>query len=126
MYYCLTRARLCSALRFVKAPTGRSSRTCARALCERCRRPTSVCYCAHITPLQTRTRVIVLQHPRERDVGIGTARIARLCLPGAVLRVGIDFSDDPVVQAALASGETMSSIQGRRRAMWSPWRLVSP
>jgi len=76
-----------------------------RALCERCRRPTTVCYCAHITPLQTRTRVIVLQHPRERDVGIGTARIARLCLPGALLRVGIDFSDDPVVQAALASGQ---------------------
>jgi DTW domain-containing protein YfiP len=50
--------------------------------------------------------VIVLQHPRERDVGIGTARIARLCLPGALLRVGIDFSDDPVVQAALASSET--------------------
>jgi DTW domain-containing protein YfiP len=50
--------------------------------------------------------VIVLQHPRERDVGIGTARIARLCLPGATLRVGIDFSDDPVVQAALASGQT--------------------
>ena len=66
----------------------------------------TVCYCAHITPQETRTRVIVLQHPRERDVGIGTARIARLCLPGAILRVGIDFSDDSVVQAALKSGQT--------------------
>jgi len=65
----------------------------------------SVCYCAHITPQETRTRVIVLQHPRERDVGIGTVRIARLCLPGATVRVGIDFSDDEVVQAAIASGQ---------------------
>jgi DTW domain-containing protein len=76
-----------------------------RALCPRCWRPVSVCYCAHIVPLQTQTRVIVLQHPRERDVGVGTVRIARLCLPNAVVRVGIDFADDPVVQAALASGQ---------------------
>ena len=66
----------------------------------------SVCYCAHVTPLQTRTRVIILQHPRERDVGVGTVRIARLCLPDAIVRVGIDFSDDPVVQEAMASAKT--------------------
>jgi DTW domain-containing protein len=66
----------------------------------------SVCYCAHVTALETRTQVIILQHPRERDVGVGTVRIARLCLPGAIVRVGLDFSDDPVVQAALASGRT--------------------
>jgi DTW domain-containing protein YfiP len=75
-----------------------------RELCPRCWRPVSVCFCAHIVPLQTRTRVIILQHPKERDVGVGTVRIARLCLPNAVVRVGIDFSEDPVVQAALASG----------------------
>jgi DTW domain-containing protein len=76
-----------------------------RTLCEHCWRPVSVCYCAHIVPLQTRTRVIILQHPRERDVGVGTVRIARLCLPNAVVRVGIDFSDDQVVQTTLASGQ---------------------
>jgi DTW domain-containing protein len=72
-----------------------------RLVCDRCRRPASVCYCAHITALETATRVLLLQHPRERDVAIGTARIARLCLPRSELRIGVDFERDPVVQAAL-------------------------
>jgi len=61
-----------------------------------------VCYCAQLPRLPTRTRVLVLQHPRERSVGIGTARMAQLALPNSLLRVGIDFAADPVVQAALA------------------------
>ena len=61
-----------------------------------------VCYCALIPGLPSQTRVLVLQHPRESRVGIGTARMAQLALPNSVLRVGIDFSADPVVTAALA------------------------
>ena len=72
-----------------------------RAICARCRRPESVCYCAHLVSLPTRTRVLLLQHPRERDVPIGTARLAHLCLPGSQLRVGVDFDDDAQVRAAL-------------------------
>jgi DTW domain-containing protein YfiP len=60
-----------------------------RAVCQRCRRPEQVCYCAHVTPLATRTKVVILQHPRERDVPINTARIAALCLPDAELHVGV-------------------------------------
>jgi DTW domain-containing protein len=74
----------------------------ARETCARCRRPAVVCYCEHLPRLPTRTRVMVLQHPRERRVGIGTARMAQLALPNSVLRVGIDFSVDPVVTATLA------------------------
>jgi DTW domain-containing protein YfiP len=48
--------------------------------------------------------VVVLQHPRERRVGIGTARMAHLCLPNSLLRVGIDFADDAEVTRALAGG----------------------
>jgi DTW domain-containing protein YfiP len=73
-----------------------------RAICARCRRPESVCYCAHLVSLTTRTRVLLLQHPRERHVPIGTARLAHLCLPGSELRVGVDFDDDGAVRAALA------------------------
>jgi DTW domain-containing protein YfiP len=73
-----------------------------RAICERCRRPTSVCYCAHLVSLPTRTRVVLLQHPRERHVPIGTARLAHLCLPDSALHVGVDFDDDQQVRAALA------------------------
>ena len=67
----------------------------ARAVCARCRRPEVVCYCRFATRIETRTRVVILQHPRERDVAINTARIAPLCLPNAELHVGIDWSERP-------------------------------
>jgi DTW domain-containing protein YfiP len=60
-----------------------------RAVCAACRRPSTVCYCRHITKVPTRTRIVVLQHPRERDMPIGTARMATLCLPNAELHEGI-------------------------------------
>ena len=53
-----------------------------RSACLRCRRPTSVCWCAHLPTLPTTTRVVLLQHPRERRMAIGTARMAHLSLPG--------------------------------------------
>jgi DTW domain-containing protein YfiP len=65
----------------------------------------SVCYCAHLVTLETRTRVLLLQHPRERRTPIGTARLAHLCLPGSELRIGVDFDDDLSVQRALAEAE---------------------
>ena len=46
--------------------------------------------------------MLLLQHPRERDVPIGTARLAHLCLPGSELRVGVDFDDDARLHAVLA------------------------
>jgi DTW domain-containing protein YfiP len=75
-----------------------------RSICARCRRPESVCYCAHLVSLPTRTRVLLLQHPRERHVPIGTARLAHLCLPGSELRVGVNFDDDAQVRAVLSGG----------------------
>jgi tRNA-uridine aminocarboxypropyltransferase len=73
-----------------------------RASCTRCGRPRVVCYCAHLAPIETRTRILLLQHPREEHVPINTARIAHLCLPHSELRVGIDFSCDPWVRETLA------------------------
>lgn len=65
-----------------------------RVDCARCGRPVVACYCAHVTVIPTRTRVVVLQHPRERHKAIGTARIAALCLPSAEIVVGVDFAND--------------------------------
>lgn len=73
----------------------------ARAVCATCRRPTGVCYCAHVTRIPTKTRVVILQHPRERDVAINTARIAALCLPNAELHVGVSFEEDAAMAARL-------------------------
>lgn len=76
--------------------------TAPRARCVRCRRPEIVCYCAALPRLDTETRVVILQHPRERDMPIGTARMASLCLPRAELHVGIRWSASAPLAAALA------------------------
>ncbi|TMQ10403.1 MAG: DTW domain-containing protein [Deltaproteobacteria bacterium] len=65
-----------------------------RSMCARCRRPTSVCYCSALPQIETATRVVILQHPRERDMPIGTARMASLCLPRAELHVGVRWAGE--------------------------------
>ena len=73
-----------------------------RERCTRCRRPVIVCYCAALPQLETRTRVVILQHPRERHVPIGTARMASLCLPGSELHVGVRWGESTALARALA------------------------
>ena len=72
-----------------------------RSMCGRCRRPTSVCYCVALPRLDTATRVVILQHPRERDMPIGTARMASLCLPAAELHVGVRWTDSAPLTRAI-------------------------
>jgi len=77
-----------------------------RPTCAACGRPEVVCYCRFVTRLATKTRVLILQHPREEKVPINTARIAALCLENAELHVGVKWRDlqalaDPERPAAL-------------------------
>ncbi len=61
-----------------------------------------MCYCARLPRLETATRIVILQHTRERDMAHGTARMASLCLPGASLHVGVDWARHAPVMRALA------------------------
>jgi DTW domain-containing protein YfiP len=79
----------------------RMTENATRPSCARCLRPLTACFCEHLQSLPTRTRVLLLQHPREHRMAIGTARMAHLSLPNSVLRVATDFSSDPVVAEAL-------------------------
>jgi len=76
-----------------------------REICDRCRRPVEGCYCAHVTPIETRTRLVLLQHPRERYVAIGTAHMASLCLTNSELHIGIDWSRSEPLRRALSNPE---------------------
>jgi DTW domain-containing protein YfiP len=73
----------------------------SRPVCSRCSRPQVTCYCAHVALVPTRSRLLVLQHPREHDKAIGTARIAALGLPEAQIVVDVEFAHDARVRAAL-------------------------
>ncbi len=90
---------------FPVRPEARVPEGAPRAVCARCDRPSRVCLCRHLTPLATRTRVLLLQHPRERRKAIGTAKLAHMCLPNSELRVGVSFEDDPVVRARIEDPE---------------------
>ena len=59
--------------------------------CARCGKPMAVCVCAEVTPQPTRLRVVVLQHPQEPDVLLGSAKLATLGLERGALRVGLSW-----------------------------------
>jgi DTW domain-containing protein YfiP len=56
-----------------------------RPRCYRCLRPETMCWCAELPTVPTRTRFVVLQHPHERQHPFGTARIVDMCMPNASL-----------------------------------------
>jgi DTW domain-containing protein YfiP len=81
-----------------------------REVCPRCSRPVRVCYCEHLTSIDTKTHVVLLQHPREEDMAIGTARMASLCLPNSELHVGVDFQTSPALRRALSDPERPAAL----------------
>ncbi|WP_286914944.1 MULTISPECIES: tRNA-uridine aminocarboxypropyltransferase [unclassified Pseudomonas] len=64
-----------------------------RPRCERCQRPLDHCLCPLIPTLDSRTRVVLLQHPSETAHALNTARLAALGLVNAQLRIGEVFDD---------------------------------
>ncbi|UZE25229.1 DTW domain-containing protein [Pseudomonas sp. B21-056] len=67
----------------------------SRIHCPRCHRPQSHCLCPLIPSLDSRTRVLLLQHPSEVNHALNTARLAALGLNNAELVVGEVFEDLP-------------------------------
>ncbi|UOB22649.1 DTW domain-containing protein [Pseudomonas orientalis] len=65
----------------------------SRPQCSRCLRPISHCLCPLIPRLDSRTRVLLLQHPSEVNHALNTARLAALGLTHAQLVVGEVFDD---------------------------------
>ncbi|MBC2379573.1 DTW domain-containing protein [Pseudomonas sp. WS 5106] len=67
----------------------------SRPQCSRCLRPVTHCLCALIPSLDSRTRVLLLQHPSEVGHALNTARLAALGLNNAQLVVGEVFEGLP-------------------------------
>ncbi len=68
------------------------------------------CWCPHLVSLPTRTRVVLLQHPRERGLAIGTAYMASLCLPNAELHVGVSWGDSAALGRALSDPDRPAAL----------------
>lgn len=83
--------------------------------CETCHRPTVVCVCERITSYPTQLRVLILQHPQERDALLGSAQIVAASLPKAQIVVGLSWRN-----LAAALGE--ESVDTKRWAVLFPDR----
>ena len=89
-----------------------------RASCARCLRPVKLCWCEHLTTLDTKTRVVLLQHPKERDLAIGTARVI----------LNEVNSANPSQNAPRRSSQGWDCCAASDPAAGTPWRnqLASP
>jgi DTW domain-containing protein YfiP len=74
-----------------------------RSTCSRCLRPTPFCVCADLRPAPSRTRVVLLQHPREARLAICSAWLTRLALENVELHRGVVFEDHPRVREVIAA-----------------------
>ena len=81
-----------------------------RIECYKCMRPSSTCICKHISPIQTKTRFVILMHPKEyKTEKNGTGQMTKLQLENSEIIVGIDFTNNNRVNEILTK-ETNSSF----------------
>jgi DTW domain-containing protein YfiP len=67
-----------------------------RETCYRCRRPKKFCLCPSKPPMDTRTRIVLLMHPKEwRREKCATGRLACLNLANSEILPGLRFDEDP-------------------------------
>ena len=74
-------------------------------------RPSSTCICKHISPFQTKTRFIILMHPKEyRKEKSGTGHITNLQLENSEIIVGVDFTNNNRVNEILTKEKSSSFL----------------
>ena len=74
-------------------------------------RPSSTCICKHISPLQTKTRFIILMHPKEyKKERNGTGHMTNLQLENSEIIVGVDFTNNNRVNEILTKEKSCSYL----------------
>ncbi len=74
-------------------------------------RPSSTCICKHISPFQTKTRFIILMHPKEyKKEKNGTGHMTDLQLENSEIIVGVDFTNNNRVNEILTKKDGCSFL----------------
>ncbi|MEJ6680459.1 MAG: tRNA-uridine aminocarboxypropyltransferase [Flavobacteriales bacterium] len=82
-----------------------------RKNCYKCMRPSSTCICKHISPVQTKTRFIILMHPKEyKKEKNGTGHMTTLQLENSEIIVGVDFTNNNRVNEILTKENSRSFL----------------
>lgn len=95
-----------------------------RETCWRCLRPRTFCACEGLVPVAVRTRVVILQHPREARVAICSAQLAHVAIAGSELHRGFSFEDHPRVRAILEAPGTALLYPGPGVPLAGPTRQL--
>jgi len=84
-----------------------------RPTCPRCLRPPPFCPCRSLPRVATRTRVLLLQHPREARLAIGSAWLLQAGLVNVESHRGVSFeASDRVRALAQAPGAVLLAPGG--------------
>ena len=95
-------------------------------LCPHCAKPEFLCICDSVEPLQTRTALLILQHPQEQDRELGTARVAHVALKNSTLKIGLSWPSlskalgreaDPAEWAVLHLGAATADLPRDREVV---------
>jgi DTW domain-containing protein YfiP len=74
-------------------------------------RPSVACICKHLNPIQTKTRFIILMHPKEyQKEKNGTGHMTKLQLENSEIIVGVDFTDNDRVNEILSNEKNSSFL----------------
>lgn len=61
--------------------------------CQICEKPLNLCVCAAVTPVENRVFVLILRHPQEQDIKLGTAKMTTLQLKNSALKTGLSWAN---------------------------------
>lgn len=82
-----------------------------RTTCYKCMSPKSTCICKHIRPFNTKTRFIILMHPKEyKKEKNGTGHMTKLQLENSEIIVGVDFTNNNRVKEILTEEKNSSFL----------------
>jgi hypothetical protein len=79
--------------------------------CPHCGKPTPLCICDSVVPIESRIAILILQHPQEQDRALGTARLTARHFRNAVMKVGLSWP-------------SLSKALGRQVADPSRWGVL--
>ncbi|MEN8147367.1 MAG: tRNA-uridine aminocarboxypropyltransferase [Campylobacterota bacterium] len=83
----------------------------ARLKCYRCYRPKSSCMCKHVKPIETKTKFVILMHPKEfQKVKNGTGHLTHLSLTNSELYIGVDFREHNHVNALIDDTDNLCYV----------------
>lgn len=65
--------------------------TADAAICPGCDKPVHLCVCEAIRPIDTKLKILLLQHPQEKREALGTAVLATRIFPKTTMKIGLSW-----------------------------------